>query len=133
MQYVPQRPSLLPGTPLQFLATTRGFAARKQRDAEVRAEGVEILDPIELSKKWGIDRHLWSRDWGTLSGGEGQRIALAIAIGLGGAEVLLLDGELDDNPADEEPTSALDAETTGYVEQSLLDMLPKNVSVLVLG
>jgi len=32
------------------------------------------------------------REWGTLSGGEGQRLALAIALGLGGAEVVLLDG-----------------------------------------
>jgi ABC-type molybdate transport system ATPase subunit len=36
---------------------------------------------------------MWARDWSTLSGGEGQRIALAIAVGLGGAEVVLLDGE----------------------------------------
>jgi ABC-type iron transport system FetAB ATPase subunit len=36
---------------------------------------------------------MWAREWSTLSGGEGQRIALAIAIGLGGAEVVLLDGE----------------------------------------
>jgi ABC-type Mn2+/Zn2+ transport system ATPase subunit len=36
---------------------------------------------------------LWDREWATLSGGEGQRIALAIAAGLPGAEVILLDGE----------------------------------------
>lgn len=35
---------------------------------------------------------MWAREWSTLSGGEGQRIALAIAIGIGGAEVVLLDG-----------------------------------------
>jgi energy-coupling factor transporter ATP-binding protein EcfA2 len=37
---------------------------------------------------------MWGREWSTLSGGEGQRMALAIAIGLGGAEVVLLDGKL---------------------------------------
>jgi len=37
---------------------------------------------------------MWAREWSTLSGGEGQRIALAIAVGIGGAEVVLLDGEL---------------------------------------
>ena len=37
---------------------------------------------------------MWAREWSTLSGGEGQRVALAIAIGLGGAVVVLLDGEL---------------------------------------
>jgi ABC-type thiamine transport system ATPase subunit len=36
---------------------------------------------------------MWHRGWSTLSGGEGQRIALAIAVGVGGAEVVLLDGE----------------------------------------
>lgn len=36
---------------------------------------------------------MWQREWSTLSGGEGQRIALAIAVGVGGAEVVLLDGE----------------------------------------
>ena len=33
------------------------------------------------------------REWATLSGGEGQRLALAIALGIGGAELVLLDGE----------------------------------------
>jgi len=50
------------------------------------------FDPIELASAWGIDKVLWRREWQTLSGGEGQRIALAIGVGLGGAEVVLLDG-----------------------------------------
>lgn len=51
------------------------------------------LDPYRIAEEWGIERTMWARDWSTLSGGEGQRIALAIAIGLGGADVVLLDGE----------------------------------------
>lgn len=78
---------------MQFLDSARKFAARKARCAEIIKAGVEIPDPLELAEKWGIEKHLWRREWGTLSGGEGQRISLAIAIGLGGAEVLLLDGE----------------------------------------
>ena len=50
------------------------------------------LDPMELASDWGVDRRLWMREWATLSGGEGQRLALAIALGIGGAEVVLLDG-----------------------------------------
>jgi ABC-type iron transport system FetAB ATPase subunit len=84
VQYIPQRPPLLPGTPLDFLNTCKSFASR---DKEV------LHNPLELAAGWGVDKTLWMRDWGTLSGGEGQRIAMAIAIGLGGAEVLLLDGE----------------------------------------
>ena len=48
---------------------------------------------MELASDWGVDRRLWMREWATLSGGEGQRLALAIALGIGGAEVVLLDGK----------------------------------------
>ena len=51
---------------------------------------------MDIAAEWGIERTYWMRDWSTLSGGEGQRIALAIAIGVGGAEVVLLDGECPD-------------------------------------
>ena len=89
MLYVPQRPSLLPGNPAEFLERIRSFGARKQAQPQHHA-----IDPVELAAQWGIDKVLWTRDWATLSGGEGQRIALAIAVGIGGAEVVLLDGEL---------------------------------------
>jgi ABC-type dipeptide/oligopeptide/nickel transport system ATPase subunit len=56
-------------------------------------KGSASLDPVKLAKEWGVDAQLWGREWNTLSGGEGQRIALAIAISLGGAEIVLLDGE----------------------------------------
>lgn len=46
-----------------------------------------------LAAEWGIEKYLWNRDWATLSGGEGQRMSLAIGLGIGGAEVVLLDGE----------------------------------------
>jgi len=65
--------------------------------------------PIRIAEEWGVDEDLWDRNWSSLSGGEAQRIALAVAVGLEGAEVLLLD----------EPTSALDAETMALVETSL--------------
>lgn len=85
---------MLPGTPLDFLERIRGFAARKARSAEVAKEGREDanLDPLALAEEWGIEKYLWTRDWAALSGGESQRISLAAAIGLGGADVILLDG-----------------------------------------
>lgn len=60
-------------------------------------EEEDVLDPYELSKEWDVNRSLWERSWGDLSGGEGQRIALAVAFARGkgfgqGAEVVLLDG-----------------------------------------
>jgi ABC-type dipeptide/oligopeptide/nickel transport system ATPase subunit len=48
---------------------------------------------VDVAKGWGIDPELWDREWSSLSGGESQRIALAIAVGLDAAEVLLLDGQ----------------------------------------
>ncbi|WWC58224.1 uncharacterized protein I303_100762 [Kwoniella dejecticola CBS 10117] len=124
--YVPQRPSLLPGTPLEFLDTVRNLRARQKQkekqkqdethDAQLQQQtkGSDTLDPLSLAQEWGIDKTLWTREWGTLSGGESQRIALAVAVAIGGAEVLLLD----------EPTSALDADSSDKVERSLLEMLP---------
>lgn len=128
MQYVPQRPSLLPGTPLQFLERLQSFASRKVRAAELDGKVNKGPTPFELADEWDIDRVLWTRDWGTLSGGESQRIAMAVAVGMGGAEVLLLDGELQPPHAAltnvPEPTSALDEVSTKKVERTLLSMLP---------
>ncbi|KIP09513.1 hypothetical protein PHLGIDRAFT_102729 [Phlebiopsis gigantea 11061_1 CR5-6] len=128
--YVPQRPSLLPGTPRDFLNTINKFNSRnpnggmsgwftfgqnKQNDDRDRSAEANESDaahaPIKVGKSWGIAEELWDRSWGNLSGGESQRIALAAAVGLGNAEVLLLD----------EPTSALDASTSESVENYLLD------------
>lgn len=85
---------MLPGTPQDFLDRCRSFAARKARDAALEAAGRTWPDPYALAAEWGIEQTCWTRGWGTLSGGESQRVALAIAIGLGGAEVILLDGAL---------------------------------------
>jgi len=90
VQYIPQRPSLLPGTPIDFLNRIKSFQSRKSTTDN---DGKGGLDPYRIAEEWGIERTMWAREWSTLSGGEGQRIALAIAIGLGGAEVVLLDGE----------------------------------------
>ncbi|TRM62504.1 P-loop containing nucleoside triphosphate hydrolase protein [Schizophyllum amplum] len=104
--YVPQRPSLLPGTPQEFVQQVTGFQARRQLHSS-RDRPLERA--IEQAASWGVDRALWQRPWATLSGGEAQRITLAIALGLDTAEILLLD----------EPTSALDAHSTQLVEQDL--------------
>jgi ABC-type dipeptide/oligopeptide/nickel transport system ATPase subunit len=60
-----------------------------------RQAKISILDldhPIKVAKVWGVDEELWDRDWSNLSGGEAQRVAMAVAVGLNAAEVLLLDG-----------------------------------------
>lgn len=54
--------------------------------------------PLEVGSQFGIDPNLWNRNWAELSGGEGQRIMMAIGVALGAAEVLLLDGEVTPPP-----------------------------------
>lgn len=48
--------------------------------------------PVELAESWGVDSSAWDRNWSSLSGGEAQRVTLAMAVGMPGAEILLLDG-----------------------------------------
>ncbi|KAK7693701.1 hypothetical protein QCA50_003272 [Cerrena zonata] len=105
--YVPQRPSLLPGTPREFLQVVSGFKSHRGRTT------LSIDDPIRVAAEWGIEEELWDRNWSNLSGGESQRIALATAIGMKTAEVLLLD----------EPTSALDAQSSAAVEDYIIQSL----------
>lgn len=50
-------------------------------------------------------------------------MALAVAVGLGGAEIILLD----------EPTSALDEETMKKVEKTLTGLLPGGENVSIRG
>ncbi|KAF8844939.1 P-loop containing nucleoside triphosphate hydrolase protein [Paxillus ammoniavirescens] len=118
VSYVPQRPSLLPGTPREFLATVSSFNSRKVPRSV--SDGSGLTYPIEIAKAWGIDEELWDRNWSNLSGGESQRIALATAVGLNTAEVLLLD----------EPTSALDPQSTVLVERFMSNELRSSESEL---
>ncbi|KAF8980877.1 hypothetical protein BGZ46_003583 [Entomortierella lignicola] len=60
---------------------------------------------------WDIRPELWHSKWSTLSGGEMQRIMLAIGCSFR-PEVLLLD----------EPTSALDEESCSKVEKTLKEL-----------
>ena len=97
--YIPQRPPLLPLTPRDFVSTVMSFSARKRqnRDSGLASEGLSdpwINRPLEVGSQFGVDPNLWDRNWAELSGGEGQRIMMAIGVSLGAAEVLLLDGEL---------------------------------------
>ena len=93
--YVPQRPALLPGSPRDFLDTIHRFKSR-QNTAGIKAACAESA--ADIAENWGIEAELWDRPWASLSGGEAQRMALAIALGIKGTEILLLDGERFEHP-----------------------------------
>lgn len=92
--YVPQRPSLLPGSPANFVKAIMNLHSHKillKNDVEETTQQV-MKRCSETAQYWGIGPDLWTRDWINLSGGEGQRILLSIAASLNTAEILLLDG-----------------------------------------
>lgn len=95
--YVPQRPSLLPGTPRDFLHSILELKSHRTYSKNKKSEKVtpqDVFDrAVEVGSGWGVDAESWQREWSNLSGGESQRIALAVALALNTAEILLLDGE----------------------------------------
>ncbi|KAJ3562374.1 hypothetical protein NP233_g9617 [Leucocoprinus birnbaumii] len=126
--YVPQRPSLLPGTPRDFLHSVSELKSHtdyRNEKAEKGAPHKVLWRAKDIGGGWGVDDELWERDWSNLSGGEAQRIALAIALALDTAELsgelglLILSVPRGQSFLDIEPTSALDPRSSAMVEEFL--------------
>ncbi|KAG0206724.1 hypothetical protein BGX28_001869 [Mortierella sp. GBA30] len=103
VMYIPQRPPIMEGTPLDFVEEVRRFGTHKKNVKDGYFD-----DPVQIALDWGIRPDLWHSKWNTLSGGEMQRISLAIGCSFR-PEILLLD----------EPTSALDEVSCEQVEKTL--------------
>jgi len=100
----------------QRLANNLGFTNNPQELAvavsQLACVHVDDLpsDAQALAEQWSIDAETFSKNWSQLSGGEKARCALAVSFAAK-PKVLLLD----------EPTAALDPETTLLVEKTICD------------
>jgi ABC-type iron transport system FetAB ATPase subunit len=99
--YVPQRTPVLDGTPNDFINLQRKFRAQAGRIEPSKS-------PTDIGISWALRTDAFDTPWNALSGGELQRVSLAIALSLE-PDLLMLD----------EPTSALDQNTAMLVENSL--------------
>lgn len=100
--YCPQSSNLLmPGTPHELFGKVTSYRS-------LHGQTEDLLDLPHLVTTLGLEPSVLSQQWCKLSGGQSQRISLAIAVALR-PSVLLLD----------EPSSALDQASTLLLEKIL--------------
>jgi ABC-type iron transport system FetAB ATPase subunit len=112
VRYVPQTKVDIPGTPNDFIRMITTFNTWKSEDSSNSSPSLSDIKSAtrQLARNWGMNANLLDSEWKILSGGESQRLLVAISLAsLSNGDVILLD----------ESTSALDLETKLKVEKSV--------------
>jgi len=114
VRYVTQNKVQIPGTPLQFIKKIQSFRSWKAYDD--RSDTVTVYDVMKHVshhiRQWGMGLDCLDKEWTILSGGESQRVLIAIALA-SRPKILLFD----------ESTSALDHGSKLAVETSIKDFV----------
>ena len=108
--YVPQTKVDIPGTPLDFVERISSFRVRAKRCCDTPI-AVDIQATTEqIVSTWGLTTALLDTEWKTLSGGESQKVLLAIALATRPTVILL-----------DESTSAMDLTSKLQIEKTVQD------------
>ena len=123
VMWVSQDRPTISGTPRDFYQEILSY--RSHHPSKTKDEGEEqplqrpSISPMEIAREWNLPAKTWDQPWNDVSGGEAQRLSLAIALSLR-PKILLLD----------EPTSSCDVDTTSKIETSLVAM---NVTIVMVS
>jgi ABC-type iron transport system FetAB ATPase subunit len=115
------RPTIA-GTPRDFYNEVKSYRSHRQSKQNVHDTQQQLklsTTLMDIAKEWDLPLKTWDQPWNDISGGEAQRLSLAIALSLR-PKLLLLD----------EPTSSCDADTTKMIERTLIEM---NVTLLLVS
>ncbi len=110
VRYVTQFKVDVAGTPIDFINRISTFKSWKY-DPLAPSQQHLMSETVQLCSKWNVPQDCLEKEWSMLSGGESQRIILAIAFS-SRPDVILLD----------ECTASLDVKNKLAVESSILEL-----------